>query len=137
MAGVAQGITVFNLMYMLGAPAFAILLARKPAKLVLIAALAIFAVGNLLVLAPHLAVGDIGQLGRAEPGVRALHAHEVVLVVGGELVGAHDRAVLPRSDLVGHPRGHQPAPLDRAPRVHASALKKRCCVTSGVNPSRS
>ncbi len=51
MAGVAQGITVFNLMYMVCAPAFAVALANKPARLVIVAALAIFAAGNLLTLA--------------------------------------------------------------------------------------
>jgi predicted MFS family arabinose efflux permease len=50
MAGAAQGITAFNFTYMLCAPAFAILLARKPARSVLIAALVIFCAGNLLTL---------------------------------------------------------------------------------------
>lgn len=55
-AGVAQGITVFNLMYMVCAPGFAVLLAGKPARRVVVAALAIFAGGNLLTLAsPNLA----------------------------------------------------------------------------------
>lgn len=55
-AGVAQGITVFNLMYMVCAPGFAVLLAGKPAKPAVVAALAIFAAGNLLTLAsPNLA----------------------------------------------------------------------------------
>ena len=56
MAGAAQGITAFNFTYLVCAPVFAILLSRKPARLVLAWALVVFAAGNLLTLvAPNLA----------------------------------------------------------------------------------
>lgn len=51
MAGAAQGITAFNFTYMVCAPAFAIALARQPARRVLLAALVVFAAGNVLTLA--------------------------------------------------------------------------------------
>lgn len=51
MAGAAQGITAFNFTYLVCAPLFAVLLARQPARRVLVAALAIFALGNVLTLA--------------------------------------------------------------------------------------
>jgi predicted MFS family arabinose efflux permease len=56
MAGAAQGVTAFSFTYLVCAPLFAILLARKPARQVLVMALAIFALGNVLtLLSPNLA----------------------------------------------------------------------------------
>ena len=69
MAGVAQGITVFNLMYMVCAPGFAVLLAGRPARPVIVAALLIFAAGNLLTLASTNLATYLGS--RAIAGVGA------------------------------------------------------------------
>lgn len=83
-AGVAQGVTVFNLMYMLCAPVFAILLARKPARLVLVAALAIFAAGNVLTLvSPNFAVYLVS---RAIAGIGAGMFSPIAVATAAKLV---------------------------------------------------
>ncbi|HEY4003029.1 MAG TPA: MFS transporter, partial [Candidatus Xenobia bacterium] len=56
MVGAAQGITAFSFTYLVCAPLFAVLLGRRPARQVLVLALAIFAAGNVLTLmSPNLA----------------------------------------------------------------------------------
>ncbi len=50
MVGAAQGITAFSFTYLVCAPLFAVLLARRPARQILALALAIFAAGNVMTL---------------------------------------------------------------------------------------
>ena len=46
----AQGISAFGITYVICAPVFAVLLANKPARLILLIALTVFAVGNFITL---------------------------------------------------------------------------------------
>src|SRR5690348_14390105 len=50
LVGAAQGITAFSFTYLVCAPLFAVLLGRKPARQVLVMALAVFAAGNVMTL---------------------------------------------------------------------------------------
>ena len=45
---VGQGVTAFDLAYLVSAPVFAVLLARKPARRVLVTALSVFVLGNVM-----------------------------------------------------------------------------------------
>lgn len=84
MAGAAQGITAFNFTYLVCAPAFAIFLARKPARQVLVMALAVFAVGNVMtILSPNLAVYLIS---RAIAGIGAGMYLPIAVAAATELV---------------------------------------------------
>ncbi len=47
-AAAGQGVTVFEITYVIAAPLFAVLLANKPARRILLIALSVFAVGNIL-----------------------------------------------------------------------------------------
>lgn len=49
-AVVGQGVTVFDITYVVSAPVFAWIFARHPTRAVLVAALSVFAVGNLMTL---------------------------------------------------------------------------------------
>lgn len=85
MTGAAQGITAFNFTYLVCAPAFAIFLARKPARQVLVMALAVFAVGNVMtILSPNLAVYLIS---RAIAGIGAGMYLPIAVAAAAELVG--------------------------------------------------
>ncbi|MNK77598.1 Purine efflux pump PbuE [compost metagenome] len=84
MAGAAQGITAFSFTYLVCAPFFAILLARKPARQVLLLALAIFAVGNVLtLLSSNLAAYLVS---RAIAGIGAGMYLPVAVAAAAELV---------------------------------------------------
>lgn len=88
-AGVAQGITVFNLMYMVCAPVFAVVLARFSPRRVLVAALGIFALGNLLVLvSPNLAAYLVS---RAIAGIGAGMFSPVAAAAAARLVAPEAR----------------------------------------------
>lgn len=84
MAGAAQGITAFNFTYLVCAPIFAILLARKPARQLLVLALAVFAVGNVLtLLSPNLAAYLVS---RAIAGIGAGMYLPIAVAAAAELV---------------------------------------------------
>ncbi|HEY9720611.1 MAG TPA: MFS transporter [Oscillatoriaceae cyanobacterium] len=84
MAGVAQGITAFSFTYLVCAPLFAVLLARKPARQVLILALVIFAAGNgMTLLAPNLAAYLVS---RAIAGIGAGMYLPIAVAAAAELV---------------------------------------------------
>ena len=84
MAGAAQGITAFNFTYLVCAPVFAILLAQKPARQLLVLALVIFAVGNVLtLLSSNLAVYLVS---RAIAGIGAGMYLPIAVAAAAELV---------------------------------------------------
>jgi predicted MFS family arabinose efflux permease len=63
LAATSQSVSVFRLAYGISAPLFAIMLARKPARVTLAAALGVFFAGNLLsILAPSLALHLVGRV---------------------------------------------------------------------------
>jgi predicted MFS family arabinose efflux permease len=84
MAGAAQGITAFSFTYLVCAPAFAILLARKPARQVLVMALAIFAVGNVMTLLSTNLVAYL--ISRAIAGIGAGMYLPIAVAAATELV---------------------------------------------------
>jgi predicted MFS family arabinose efflux permease len=84
MAGAAQGITAFSFTYLVCAPVFAILLARKPARQVLVLALAIFVAGNVMtLLSPNLAAY---LASRAIAGIGAGMYLPIAVAAAAELV---------------------------------------------------
>jgi predicted MFS family arabinose efflux permease len=84
MAGAAQGITAYSFTYLVCAPVFALLLARKPARRVLVLALAIFAAGNVMtILSPNLAAYLVS---RAIAGIGAGMYLPVAVAAAAELV---------------------------------------------------
>ncbi|MGZ3695054.1 MAG: MFS transporter, partial [Bdellovibrionota bacterium] len=59
----SQSVSTFRLAYGISAPLFALMLARKPARITLAAALGVFFAGNLLtILAPSLALHLVGRV---------------------------------------------------------------------------
>ncbi|MBV9844007.1 MAG: MFS transporter [Kutzneria sp.] len=78
-AAVGQGVTAFDLTYVVSAPLFAVLLAGRPARAVLLAALTVFGLGNLLTLA----AGGLPEylLGRGIAGLGAGILSPIVVAV--------------------------------------------------------
>ncbi|HEY8278512.1 MAG TPA: MFS transporter [Bdellovibrionota bacterium] len=85
----SQGVTAFGAAYAVSAPLFALLLAKKPTRLVLVAALSIFLVGNLItILAPDLAAY---LFGRAISGMGAGLYSPIAVATGSQLVDPSSR----------------------------------------------